>query len=258
MIFIFFIFLIFSCSTSNKNYFLNKPLNREAIKDTVAILVQKIPNQKKVLKNLETKILVENKAIKNVMKPPNKIKETETILGSILYQVDSIFYLNHFSKVTAKISKTQYIKIDNVINNDFIETSGTSANIKIKTIKTSDIMSMTIVSVDDPKAFEINNLSTDIQTIDSSFTTWQWNIKALKIGSYKLRLIAKINDNDKYKDYIVFNQNIDVQNKPGELIKNKVQNVADWTNKFKDNWYFLIFTILIPIVVWLFKIYKKH
>jgi hypothetical protein len=101
----------------------------------------------------------------------------------------------------------------------------------------------------DTSSFSVNPLSSNIQNIeDKGYTEWAWLVTPLRSGKGHLKLIIKVRvDEDIQKDIVVFDKKIDVN-------PDRVYSVKIWISKY---WQFLISTIIIPFIIWLFKRRKE-
>lgn len=148
-------------------------------------------------------------------------------------------------RISKEHNKTKLIIGDNN-NNISINDSNIDSKITINSIRVEPIMSAKLLSFDG--TFEISSLSTEIQNIEKlGYTEWSWIIKPLKSGHNYLKLIinVKIINSDEiyYKDIVVFDKNI--------IVKSNIKyGIYNWIS---NCWQWLITTIFIPVIIFLYK-----
>jgi hypothetical protein len=137
---------------------------------------------------------------------------TTSNIGTLLFNIDSIFVVGVVNRVEAKIVKKEINEVPEYI----IELFHVSENgiIKKQEILVGDIMGMKLTSLDN-SAFEINNLSSNNQILnENTIAEWVWGVKPIKSGIHSLILIAVIKENNGEKEKVVFDMEIPVLNKP--------------------------------------------
>jgi hypothetical protein len=171
--------------------------------------------------------------IKEVIK--NSTTETkvnsETDLGQVIYKVPDTMKVMKNYDVIVRISKSQTnIEISNNLSGKIIQ----------KSIKTTNRMSVELV---DPtgESFQIKEVNSEKQLVDSSYTEWKFNVMPLKSGQNKIDLVISIFKNDDVKQ-IVYSDEIWVQSNAPAQIK------SFWY----DNWKWSIEKLIIPVITWLF------
>lgn len=171
--------------------------------------------------------------IKEVFK--NSIQNTkvnsETDLGQVIYKVPDTMKVMKNYDVIVRISKSQTnIEMRNNLNGKVIQRS----------IKTSNRMSVELI---DPtgNSFQIKEVNSQKQIVDSSYTEWKFNVMPLKSGQNKLDLVISIFKNDDVKQ-IVYSDEIWVQSNTPAQIK------TFWY----DNWKWSMEKLIIPVITWLF------
>ena len=120
------------------------------------------------------------------------------------------------------------------------------SSISVESIRVENTMSADIIS--ENGTFQIDTLSTSLQDIDKTgYTEWEWEITPLKAGNDLLKLIVRVrvktDDGLTYKDIIVYDKTVMVKSNTKFVITRFISNYWQW----------LITTIIIPIIVWLFK-----
>lgn len=182
----------------------------------------------------------------------------EMILGTLVYDMDTAFYYDVISRVTAKISSRYHVEITPEIIMEFnpaeenLEEYG--ERLEMDNIVTSEVMDMKLYEIT-PGTFTISLLNSNNQTIEEGWTTWEWSVLPLKPGKYNLRLVAIVKDEHEHSnDKVVFDKEIHVQ----------VQNKASWYLELFNNsldllqgYWFVLTALIVPLVLWIRKRYKK-
>lgn len=196
-----------------------------------------IDNKKKITKNTDNVEIIDK--VKNNVE---KIGE-----GIIAYSVPNEMIVGKYYSVKLRISKdtdkSKLILGDREIP---INDVSVSSKITIESIRVESVMSAQLIS--EEVSFKIEPKSTEFQNIeDNGYTEWQWRITPLKGGSNFLKLLVKVrvkNENEEfYKDIIVFDKNVDVKS-------NALFSFKTWLSNY---WQWIISTIIIPFIVWFYK-----
>lgn len=196
-----------------------------------------IDNKEKLPKNTDNVKIVDK--VKNDV---GKIGE-----GIIAYSVPNEMIVGKYYSVKLRISKdtdkSKLILGDREIP---INDVSVSSKITIESIRVESVMSAQLIS--EEVSFKIEPKSTEFQNIeDNGYTEWQWRITPLKGGSNFLKLLVKVrvkNENEEfYKDIIVFDKNVDVKS-------NALFSFKTWLSNY---WQWIISTIIIPFIVWFYK-----
>jgi len=156
---------------------------------------------------------------------------SETDLGQVIYKVPDTMRVMKNYDVIVRISKSQTnIEMHNNLNGKIIQ----------KSIKTSNRMSVELI---DPtgNSFQIKEVNSQKQIVDSSYTEWKFNVMPLKSGQNKLDLVISIFKNDDVKQ-IVYSDEIWVKSNTPAQIK------TFWY----DNWKWSMEKLIIPVITWLF------
>lgn len=156
---------------------------------------------------------------------------SETDLGQVIYKVPDTMKVMKNYDVIVRISKSRTnIEIHNNLSGKIIQRS----------IKTTNKMSVELV---DPTgdSFQIKEVNSEKQLVDSSYTEWKFNVMPLVSGKNKLDLVISIFKNDDVKQ-IVYSDEIYVQsNAPGQI-----------KTFWYDNWKWSMEKLIIPVITWLF------
>jgi len=189
-----------------------------------------------------------------------KIINTDSVLnndieyGTLVYNIDSIFFYNVLYRVKAKISSIHHNKITTEIVKEFNITENEKINLKINSIKVSEVMNMELNEIT-PNTFIITSLSSKDQSIEKGWTTWEWSVLPLKPGKYNLKLRAIVKTTKGYNsDIVVFDKKITVK------IKNKTSWIFQKFNSSLDliqDYWFILSVFLIPLFTWIYKKKKK-
>ena len=119
--------------------------------------------------------------------------------GGILYSIPTKMSLNIETKCIVRIAFDK--KILKKVDEKFEEE-------KTKDITVSEVMEVELLELGTGKAFEIQSVNSKEQVlVKDDFTEWQFYVKPLKSGSYKLLLkvaiIQRINDKDRRKEMVL-------------------------------------------------------
>ena len=147
---------------------------------------------------------------------------------------------------TMNIGKSYIIKVRIIRNhNKKNEEFELSKNSPIINIKTSGTMEVKIVdpSPENNKAFDLEKTNSDIQIIDTlDYTEWTFNLTPLRKGNFPIEIVSSIIINGNLKEKI-YSQTIIVKSNTGYTINN-------FWSKY---WQWIIGTILLPILLLIFK-----
>lgn len=228
-----FLTLIFIGCSSNKNLPDNSPKNENA-KDSIKVEEFILENRKEFYpdpikaRGESNDQQIKERIIKN---NTSSIVNTETNLGQVIYKVPDTMQVMKNYEVIVRISKSQTnIEINNNLNGKVIK----------KSIKTSNRMQVELI---DPtgNSFKINEINSQKQLVDSTYTEWKYNVMPLKSGQNKLDLVISIFKDDDVKQ-VVYSDEIYVKTNAPAQIK------TFWY----DNWKWSMEKILIPIITWIF------
>lgn len=166
-------------------------------------------------------------------------------IGLIAYTVPNEMQVGKDFSVKVRVSKEK-IKEDLIKNNN----ANTNSTITIENIRVSSIMSADLRSSKDN--YLIESLSTETQNIeDLGYTEWEWHVKPLKKGEKPLKLIIKVrietNNEQTFKDIVVFEKNITVKN-------NFFYSLNNFMSKY---WQWFITTFILPFAIWYYNKKRK-
>jgi len=168
-------------------------------------------------------------------------------IGDITYNIDDTMYVNETSTIYLTITKN--INIDKII--DKIPSFNTN-NTKTEKIRIHKIMKVTLI---DPlkNIFIIVPITNKTQIIENKeITFWEWDVTPMTKGNYKLKLTVAIITNETGeigKTIEVYNGFIKVYSH--QSLFNKISNFL------KIYWTWIISSILLPFVFFLYKNKKK-
>lgn len=195
---------------------------------------------------------------KNTKQPKKKQKEVVVIQdpqyteGLIAYKVPKDMTVGNSYLVKIRITKEnnktmlvvgdRKIPIVDDIDNSIVE---------VEQINVSPIMSANLIV--SKNNFRIDTLSTEYQNISKKgYTEWAWNIVPLKGGNNLLKLNVKIRIKEDgesyYKDIVVFDKKINIKS-------NIKFSIITWISEY---WQWLLVTILIPLIKWLYDEWEKR
>ena len=284
-IFFLFLFILFSCKTTNNTVIPPSPLEKsfDTDEDGVDDMYDKCPDIKGRVENMgcpdverdsilivksSRDIEVQNKStlspekqseIRKNKKIEKKSVEEEKVItktkkevrpkGLIAYSVPNEMQVGDEYLVKVRISKKND-KTVLLVGDREIPISDNLNSVKVESITVSPIMSASLLS--SKKDFEITTLSTDIQNIDDEgYTEWAWSVSPLQGGENNLKLNVKIrikeDGNDYYKDITVFERKIKVKSNIGSSIKDFIFN----------NWEWFMGVIFIPLFQWFWLLWKR-
>lgn len=137
--------------------------------------------------------------------------------GQVKYSFPKHLKFGTVGRVKVQISKKQFEKI-------LSDSLNKNINTQIQNIKIRSEMSVKLYPSEEDcfKVVELNNPRQPVEGDEP--TTWEWNIKPLKMGEFSIRVvaIAHFDNGDNSKDIIVFEENVVVESLP------------------KDEWYYQI------------------
>ena len=188
--------------------------------------------------------IIDDKIIDKVNKTANKENN-----GLIAYSVPEHMQVGYDYNVKIRITKDKNEKQELIIGDKKIPINdvNTKSVIVIESIRVSTVMSAELTS--EKEDFNITSLSTELQDIeDNGYTEWEWHIMPLKSGKNPLKLLVKvriadIDHENVYKDVVVFEREINI----------KANYWYSVTQFFINYWQWIVSTIVLPLLAWLYK-----
>lgn len=181
---------------------------------------------------------------------------TETKINAIVYEDAGYGDINYIMEDTMVVGKSTIVNmtisdsIDRGIIINQIE-SFTEENTITTTIRIAPVMRAKLVDPSGGENFTIVPITEEEQLIENNeFTKWEWDVTPLKEGNNKLKLTVDIIIDDKTKNVEVYEDFI------------YVYSDKTWWNNFVDfmgeNWKWFLSTLIIPLLIWLYKSRKKN
>jgi outer membrane lipopolysaccharide assembly protein LptE/RlpB len=169
----------------------------------------------------------------------------DTTKGIIAYSVPTKMIVGKKYKIKVRITKSRNEKTVLIIGdrNIPINDVDVDSKIRIEDIRVDRIMSAELIS--DGSSLLITQLSSTLQNIDrNGYTEWSWLVTTLNSGDVYLKLVIKIIIEENVKrDIVVFDKKIYIE-------PDRIWSFKTWFSKY---WQWLLSTIIIPILVWLYK-----
>jgi hypothetical protein len=170
--------------------------------------------------------------------------------GTIAYSVPKEMQVGESYQVKLRITKEKGKEINKTLiigeREIPIADSDIQSKVTIEHIRVERSMKASLISEDE--SFNITPLNTENQILeDESYTEWGWIVSPLESGKHYLKLIIKIKieieGESSYKDIVVFDKNIEVKS-------NLKYGIKSW---FSSYWQWLLSSIIIPLVIFLYK-----
>ena len=171
------------------------------------------------------------------------IKNPFDLMGVVAYYIPDTMKVNVEYIASIRISK----ELSRDILIGFID----SSSVISKQIRVGERMEVKLVETNSSiENFKITALSSGIQNIenDSSYTTWEWSIRPVKCGVHKLKMIVVIKGDGFTKDIPVYENSIFIKSSPVFTIE----------TFFVNNWQYMLSTIIIPFIIFLWRKRKKE
>ena len=165
--------------------------------------------------------------------------DTNISIGQVVYQVPDTMIIFKEYRIIVRITKEKNI------SNTLSGISSIDGNVSTSNIQVSNQMEVILKdeSSDDDPSFKIKQVNSDQQIIDKTdYTEWIFNVTPIKNGEKRLDLVISIIKND-HKKQIVYSDKIIVKN--SEILK-----IESFWSKY---WQWIISTLLIPFIIWLYK-----
>jgi hypothetical protein len=165
-------------------------------------------------------------------------------MGLITYSFPDTLKWDEYGTIELRITKNKNTT-DFVLKND---------NVVVDSIRVSNTMKVNIIDIE--HAFEIEQLTSDIQAVEdgNEFTMWKWTVKPAKAGKHKLEIVIQIITDGVPKNIPVVTYEIYVQSQ-GVIKKltNNLEDKVDWTKIVSV----IITGGIIPLIIFLWKRRKK-
>jgi hypothetical protein len=174
-------------------------------------------------------------SIKVIKITNNRIMNSTTELGNVVYKIPSEMSVRSVSKVLVRISKSTVHIYENlngvVISSDIAVTE--KMEVRLIDPSSSDSRMFDIVST---------NNSEQIIENDLSYTEWYWSVTPLRSGKGNLKIVISIIRENGVKE-LVYEDEISV----------KMDFIKQLKFFFGKYWQWLFGSVLIPFVVWFYN-----
>lgn len=165
--------------------------------------------------------------------------------GDINYVVQDTMIIGVVNEVNVTISKG--VDIKTIIKD--VKTF-TESNLHTDSIRISPIMRARLIDPSNGVNFIVTPKTNSEQFLEvGDYTRWTWDVTPLKKGNDKLSLVVDVMYGDKIKSYQVYDGIIYVYS--NETFFEKI------TKFIRNNWQFILSSLLIPFGVFLYTKYKK-
>lgn len=185
-------------------------------------------------------IIIEPKVKRNQKKNIEVRPDNEIKMGNLVYDIPDTMVVGKLYIIRIRINRDTS---DKTISNGL---SPRSASAEIRTTYKMEV-SVIDPSNDGDKYFNITKSNENTQFVeDSGYTEWVYGITPIKSGRRKINLVISIIKGENKKQ-IVYLDEVWVKSNPVVAIK------KGWN----DNWKWLMTTIIIPLIIWLYNRRKK-
>ena len=251
ILFIILIFLAYSCNTSKIP--IKKSVSIEFYQQKTEPKPEPKPESKP--KSILTKISINQsevkkdipvvKKVKSNIKPATISKSPGFDKGSINYVIQDTMIIGVITEVNMTISKGVDIKTIIADIKTFKDN-----NLHTDTIRIAPVMRARLVDSSNGINFIITSKTNAEQFLEiGDYTRWTWDITPLNKGKNKLSLIVDVIYENKSKSYQVYDGLIYVYS--NETFFQKI------TKFIIKNWQYLLSSLLIPFIGFLYTRYKK-
>ncbi len=189
-----------------------------------------------------TKPLVSSKksAIKIITVPNTKILTTTANQGFVAYKIPTEMSIRSLYQVVVRISKSKINIYENL-----------NGEVRTSTIPVTETMEVKLIdpSPSDAKKFDIVADNDSIQLVENgeSITQWSWNVTPIRIGKASLKIMVSVITNGNKKE-TVYEDTVSVKL---DIIKELIFLISEY-------WRWMISTLIIPFVIWLYRKHKKE
>ena len=180
--------------------------------------------------------------IKHVGKKYSTQTDSKRAEGRIVYNIPDSMTVGKTFEVFARISQSK----DTVTI-----TENLTGEVRTSVIAVSEVMEVELIDPgpEGDKNFDLTKNNDGRQIVDEgeTYTEWRWDVTPKKSGNKTLKIVVSvIRGSEKkqtvYVDEVIVNSNVKHETK----------------NFFEKYWQWMMTTIVIPFVVWLFKRRKKE
>ena len=254
------IMLLFSCASVKKTK-IDMNTSMESSKGKSKFFIQDAPNgtsepepnivPKPVIKddNKNTEVVVLAYRKKKKIEVPvgpniinvtnNRVYKNTSQMGNVVYKIPNVMHVRNSYQVLVRISKSE-ANIYEDINGD----------VKHSVIPITETMQVNLIddSPTDSKNFDVVKDNDSVQLVDTNgtYTQWSWNVTPLKVGTGKLKVVISVIRDGNRKD-VVYSDDITIK-------MDLPKQISFWVNKY---WQWIMTSIIIPFIVWLYKKFKK-
>lgn len=168
-------------------------------------------------------------------------RNSDLLEGRLIYKIPNVMKVRSTYKVIVRISKSV------ALVSLYDSLSGEVMTSKIPVTETMEVKLIDL-SPKDKKYFDIVDGNSAVQIIESgdTYTEWSWEVTPVYVGNSKLKIVVSVIRNNNKKD-IVYEDTVEIERDLKEQIK----------FFFGKYWQWLIGTLIVPFVVWLYKTKKE-
>lgn len=168
-------------------------------------------------------------------------RSSDLLEGRLIYKIPNVMKVRSTYKVIVRISKSV------ALVSLYDSLSGEVMTSKIPVTETMEVKLIDL-SPKDKKYFDIVDGNSAVQIIESgdTYTEWSWEVTPIYVGNSKLKIVVSVIRNNNKKD-IVYEDTVEIERDLKEQIK----------FFFGKYWQWLIGTLIVPFVVWLYKTKKE-
>jgi len=160
-------------------------------------------------------------------------------MGNVIYKIPNVMHVRNSYQVLVRIGKSEANIYENI--------NGEVSHTKIPITETMQV-NLVDDSPTDSRSFDVVKDNDSIQLVDTNgtYTQWSWNVTPLKVGTGKLKVVISIIRDGNKKD-VVYTDDVTIK-------MDLPKQISFWVNKY---WQWIMTTIVIPFIVWLYKKFKK-
>lgn len=253
ILFLFIVILLNSCflGKSKGGTTLAKLPDSDNTKDSISVVLDSLEDIHHVILTSSNDYMTENYSLVGASSIHSsesiriiEIKNTRVINqssdlseGRVVYKIPDRMKIRSTYKVLVRISKSKSVV------SIYDSLKGT---VRTSTIPITQTMEVVLVdpSPDDKKSFEIVKDNNAVQIIENgdTYTEWSWNVTPIRVGNSNLKIVISIIRDGNKKD-IVYEDSVMVE-------KDIITQIMFFFSKY---WQWIIGTLIVPFVVWLYK-----